>query len=51
MQTYPPYLHPGYHRYVDGANFASGGAGTLDETRQGLVCILLTMYTPKIKEF
>ena len=47
LELIPPYLHPGYHRYVDGANFASGGAGTLDETRQGLVCILMTMYTPK----
>jgi hypothetical protein len=36
-----PYLHPGYHRYIDGANFASGGAGALVETHQGYVCDLL----------
>ncbi|GMY22672.1 GDSL esterase/lipase 2-like [Fagus crenata] len=33
----PPYLQPGYNRYIDGANFASVGAGALVETRQGLV--------------
>ncbi|KAB1218298.1 GDSL esterase/lipase 1 [Morella rubra] len=38
----PPYLHPGYHRYTDGANFASAGAGALVETRQGLVIDLNT---------
>ncbi|XP_075646454.1 GDSL esterase/lipase 1-like isoform X2 [Castanea sativa] len=38
----PPYLHPGYNRYIDGANFASGGAGALDETRPGLVIDLNT---------
>ena len=32
-----PYLHPGYHRYTDGANFASAGAGALAETHQGMV--------------
>jgi hypothetical protein len=35
-----PYLHPGYHSYIDGANFASAGAGALVETAQGLVCDL-----------
>ena len=39
LELIPPYLHPGYNRYIDGANFASGGAGALDETRQGLVHI------------
>ncbi|KAE7998992.1 hypothetical protein FH972_003480 [Carpinus fangiana] len=38
----PPYLHPGYHRYTDGANFASSGAGALDETRRGWVIDLNT---------
>ena len=47
LELIPPYLHPGYNRYIDGANFASGGAGALDETRQGLECILPTMHTPK----
>ncbi|KAM3742763.1 hypothetical protein ACB098_07G092400 [Castanea mollissima] len=32
-----PYLHPGYHRYTDGANFASAGAGALAETHQEMV--------------
>ncbi|XP_028752147.1 GDSL esterase/lipase 4-like [Neltuma alba] len=38
----PPYLQPGYHRYTDGANFASGGAGILVETNQGSVVCLKT---------
>ncbi|KAB1218304.1 GDSL esterase/lipase 1 [Morella rubra] len=38
----PPYLHPGYHRYTDGANFALAGAGAPVETRQGLVIDLNT---------
>ena len=33
-----PYLHPGFQKYTDGANFASAGAGALSETRQGSVC-------------
>ncbi|XP_018839182.2 GDSL esterase/lipase 1-like [Juglans regia] len=40
----PPYLHPGYHRYTDGANFASAGAGALVETRRGLVIDLHTQF-------
>ncbi|KAK7854304.1 gdsl esterase/lipase 5 [Quercus suber] len=43
----PPYLHPGYERFIDGANFASIGAGALDETNQGMVCIL-SNYVPGI---
>ncbi|KAL8122743.1 GDSL lipase-like isoform X2 [Apium graveolens] len=38
----PPYLQPGYHQYLYGANFASGGAGALDETSPGLVVNLNT---------
>ncbi|GMY22662.1 integrator complex subunit 9 like [Fagus crenata] len=38
----PPYLHPGYNQYINGANFASGGAGALVETHQGLVIDLNT---------
>jgi len=34
----PPYLQPGNHHFTDGVNFASGGAGALVETNQGLVC-------------
>ena len=34
----PPYLQPGNHQFTYGANFASGGAGALDEINQGLVC-------------
>ncbi|XP_059456469.1 GDSL esterase/lipase 1-like isoform X1 [Corylus avellana] len=40
-----PYLHPGYHRYIDGANFASGGAGALVETHQGYVIDLKTQLS------
>ncbi|KAK7854369.1 gdsl esterase/lipase 2 [Quercus suber] len=36
----PPYLHPGYERFIDGANFASIGAGALDETNHGMVISL-----------
>ena len=36
-----PYLYPGYHRYTDGTNFASAGAGALVETNKGLVYMLL----------
>ncbi|KAK7852133.1 gdsl esterase/lipase 1 [Quercus suber] len=37
-----PYLYPGYDQYIDGANFASIGAGVLAETRRGLVIDLNT---------
>ncbi|KAE7998989.1 hypothetical protein FH972_003477 [Carpinus fangiana] len=40
-----PYLHPGYHSYIDGANFASGGAGALVETLQGFVIDLKTQLS------
>jgi hypothetical protein len=34
-----PYLFPGnQQQYVNGINFASGGAGALVETNQGMVC-------------
>jgi hypothetical protein len=36
-----PYLFPGNQQYVNGINFASGGAGALVETNQGLVCFML----------
>jgi hypothetical protein len=35
-----PFLDPRNHRYTDGANFASAGAGALLETHQGFVCDL-----------
>ncbi|KAK4269024.1 hypothetical protein QN277_022233 [Acacia crassicarpa] len=38
----PPYLQPGYHRFTDGANFASGGAGILDDTNQEVAVPLKT---------
>ncbi|KAF5466291.1 hypothetical protein F2P56_016233 [Juglans regia] len=41
----PAYLHPGYKRYVDGANFASSGAGALVGTRQGYVIDLHTQLS------
>ncbi|KAL2345989.1 hypothetical protein Fmac_007274 [Flemingia macrophylla] len=40
-----PYLFPGFQRYVDGANFASAGAGALVETHQGLVIDLKTQLS------
>ena len=30
-----PYLQPGNHQFIDGVNFASGGAGALVETHEG----------------
>ncbi|KAB1218296.1 GDSL esterase/lipase 1 [Morella rubra] len=44
LPSIPPYLHPGYHRYTDGANFASAGAGALVETRQGLMSTSLLSF-------
>ncbi|KAK2970484.1 hypothetical protein RJ640_023667 [Escallonia rubra] len=41
----PPYLQPGNHQFGYGANFASGGAGALDETNPGLVINLNTQLT------
>ncbi|KAA8546219.1 hypothetical protein F0562_003042 [Nyssa sinensis] len=38
----PPYKQPGNHHFINGANFASGGAGALVETNQGLVIDLKT---------
>ncbi|XP_058007473.1 GDSL esterase/lipase 1-like isoform X2 [Hevea brasiliensis] len=38
----PPYLQPGNHQFTYGANFASGGAGALVETYQGMVIDLKT---------
>ncbi|KAJ6753951.1 GDSL-LIKE LIPASE/ACYLHYDROLASE [Salix purpurea] len=34
----PLYLQPGDHKLTYGVNFASGGAGALAGTNQGLVC-------------
>ncbi|KAL8122742.1 hypothetical protein AgCh_010936 [Apium graveolens] len=42
LQLIPPFLQPGNHHYFHGANFASGGAGALDETNRGLVVNLNT---------
>ncbi|EXB38254.1 GDSL esterase/lipase 5 [Morus notabilis] len=38
----PPFLQPGFRHYYDGVNFASSGAGALDETFQGSVIDLKT---------
>ncbi|KAM5553189.1 hypothetical protein ABKV19_025420 [Rosa sericea] len=40
-----PYLQPGFNNYVYGVNFASGGAGALKETHQGLVIDLQTQLS------
>ncbi|XP_021688461.2 GDSL esterase/lipase 2 [Hevea brasiliensis] len=37
-----PYLQPGDYQFMDGVNFASGGAGALVETYQGMVIDLKT---------
>ncbi|KAF3450555.1 hypothetical protein FNV43_RR06642 [Rhamnella rubrinervis] len=38
----PPYLHPGIDQFIDGVNFASGGAGALVETWIGFVIDIKT---------
>ncbi|KAF7843663.1 GDSL esterase/lipase 5 [Senna tora] len=40
-----PYLFPGNQEHIDGVNFASGGAGVLVETFQGLVIDLQTQLS------
>ncbi|KAE8077002.1 hypothetical protein FH972_015612 [Carpinus fangiana] len=40
-----PFLDPRNHRYIDGANFASAGAGALLETHQGFVIDLQTQLS------
>ncbi|KAJ9691832.1 hypothetical protein PVL29_011108 [Vitis rotundifolia] len=41
----PPYLQPGNNQFTYGSNFASGGAGALDQTNLGLVINLNTQLT------
>ncbi|KAL3568461.1 hypothetical protein D5086_031112 [Populus alba] len=41
----PLYLQPGNHHFTDGVNFASGGAGALVETNQGLIMDLKTQLS------
>ncbi|KAL5583400.1 hypothetical protein UlMin_015842 [Ulmus minor] len=41
----PPYLQPGNSNYSIGVNFASGGAGALDETNHGMVIDLGTQLS------
>ena len=43
-----PYMFPGNHEYVDGVNFASGGAGALVETNKGLVCHIMSYLAKMI---
>ncbi|XP_031272548.1 GDSL esterase/lipase 1-like [Pistacia vera] len=38
-----PYLQPGPHQLTDGANFASAGAGVLDETHPGTIRLRLQL--------
>ncbi|XVF67196.1 hypothetical protein PTKIN_Ptkin10aG0101000 [Pterospermum kingtungense] len=49
----PPYLQPGNsHKFIDGVNFASGGAGALVETHKGFVIDLKTQvsYFKKVEK-
>ncbi|XP_022744231.1 GDSL esterase/lipase 5-like [Durio zibethinus] len=48
----PAYLQPGNHKFIDGVNFASGGAGALVETNQGFVIDLKTQvsYFKKVEK-
>ncbi|XVF67194.1 hypothetical protein PTKIN_Ptkin10aG0100700 [Pterospermum kingtungense] len=41
----PPYLKPANHKFVDGVNFASAGAGALVEIHQGFVIDLHTQVS------
>ncbi|KAJ0008207.1 hypothetical protein Pint_29415 [Pistacia integerrima] len=47
----PPYLQPGDHQFTDGANFASAGAGVLDNTRPGSVCNFVFSNLNKLGKF
>lgn len=48
----PTYLQPGNHKFTDGVNFASGGAGALVEIHRGLVVNLETQikYFKKVEK-
>ncbi|KAK8706564.1 hypothetical protein V6N13_050125 [Hibiscus sabdariffa] len=48
----PSYLNPGSSKYTNGVNFASGGAGALVETHQGLVIDMGTQikYFKKVEK-
>ncbi|XP_007042987.2 PREDICTED: GDSL esterase/lipase 1 [Theobroma cacao] len=48
----PAFLQSGNHRFIYGVNFASGGAGALVETHQGLVIDLKTqvIYFKKVEK-
>ncbi|EOX98817.1 GDSL-motif lipase 2, putative [Theobroma cacao] len=48
----PTYLQPGNHKFTDGVNFASGGAGALVESHQGFVVDLETQirYFKKVEK-
>ncbi|KAF3451976.1 hypothetical protein FNV43_RR08072 [Rhamnella rubrinervis] len=41
----PPYLQPALNSYTNGVNFASGGAGALQETNNGSVIALKTQLS------
>ncbi|XVF01591.1 hypothetical protein REPUB_Repub04eG0101600 [Reevesia pubescens] len=48
----PTYLQPGNHKFTDGVNFASGGAGAVVESHQGFVVDLETQikYFKKVEK-
>ncbi|XVE93117.1 hypothetical protein REPUB_Repub01dG0162500 [Reevesia pubescens] len=48
----PTYLEPGNHKFTDGVNFASGGAGALVESHRGFVVDLETQikYFKKVEK-
>ncbi|XWS39710.1 hypothetical protein CRYUN_Cryun18bG0078300 [Craigia yunnanensis] len=48
----PAYIQPGKSKFIDGMNFASGGAGALVETHQGFVISLKTLvsYFKKVEK-
>lgn len=48
----PPYLQPGTHKWANGVNFASAGAGVLDQTHPGTISLRTQLsYFKKVKEY
>ncbi|XWS54492.1 hypothetical protein CRYUN_Cryun10bG0094300 [Craigia yunnanensis] len=52
LPVIPTYLQPGNHKFTNGVNFASGGAGALVESHQGIVVDLETQikYFKKVEK-
>ncbi|KAM7254645.1 hypothetical protein ACFE04_004025 [Oxalis oulophora] len=43
LPIWKPYLKPGFHEFANGANFASGGSGILNQTNPGTVSLKMQL--------